>query len=72
MVMLFIISWAVANGLAIKSENRAWVNWKIKGTPDGVLCYGSAYGLGGKNQNVVRLRETLGCGPYSQGGTLLS
>lgn len=41
--MAFIISWAVVNGLAIMSENRALVDWKIKGNPHGVLCCGSLY-----------------------------
>lgn len=39
-----------------------------------MLCYESLYGLGKENQNVSRLNVnlTLGCGPYSHGGTFLS
>lgn len=53
MLLLLIIPWAVANGLAIGSEYRASVNWKIKGTPNKELYFGSPYGLGEKNKSVV-------------------
>lgn len=59
MLLLLIIPQEVANGLSIGSEYRAWVNWKIKGIPNRVLYYGSPYGLEEKNQNAVRLGETL-------------
>lgn len=73
MLLLLIIPWAVANGLAIGSEYRASVNWKIKGTPNKELYFGSPYGLGEKNKVWSSNGNlTPGCGPYSQVGTFLS